>query len=115
MASSSSRPTTQPPKAQPKAAAKAAPKALQPPVQSQEKQLADYKEAFGLWDTDKDGFVSSADLGTMMRSLGMNPTEGMILYCIPSRFQHEVAVESSAAHPCTLIIGLIYQISHKHF
>jgi len=40
-----------------------------------EKQKAEYKEAFLLWDTNRDGKVSVKELGVMMRSLGANPTE----------------------------------------
>jgi len=43
-----------------------------------EKQIHEYKEAFALWDGDKDGKVGASDIGTMMRSLGMNPTEAEI-------------------------------------
>jgi len=41
-----------------------------------EKQKAEFKEAFLLWDTNRDGKVSVKELGVMMRSLGANPTEG---------------------------------------
>ena len=37
--------------------------------------IADFKEAFALFDRDGDGFVSSKELGTVMRSLGQNPSE----------------------------------------
>ena len=33
------------------------------------------KEAFHLFDTDKDGFISHDELATVMRSLGQNPTQ----------------------------------------
>lgn len=38
-------------------------------------QIAEFKEAFSLLDKDKDGAISSKELGTVMRSLGQNPTE----------------------------------------
>ena len=39
-----------------------------------EKQTKEYKEAFALFDKDKDGYISSDELATVMRSLGHNPT-----------------------------------------
>lgn len=40
-----------------------------------EEQLAEFKEAFALFDTDGDGAITTKELGTVMRSLGHNPTE----------------------------------------
>ena len=40
-----------------------------------EEQIAEFKEAFSLFDKDGDGTITSKDLGTVMRSLGENPTE----------------------------------------
>ena len=39
-----------------------------------EKTKKDYKEAFALFDKDKDGYISAEELTTVMRSLGQNPT-----------------------------------------
>ena len=38
-------------------------------------QIAEFKEAFVLFDNDGDGNISSSELSTVMRSLGQNPTE----------------------------------------
>ncbi|KAJ7295726.1 hypothetical protein O6H91_18G077000 [Diphasiastrum complanatum] len=38
-------------------------------------QIAEYNEAFGLYDTDRDGRITMAELITVMRALGQNPTE----------------------------------------
>ncbi len=40
-----------------------------------EEQIAEFKEAFSLFDRDGDGKITSKELGTVMRSLGQNPTE----------------------------------------
>jgi Ca2+-binding EF-hand superfamily protein len=38
-------------------------------------QIAEFKEAFALFDKDGDGTITTKELGTVMRSLGQNPTE----------------------------------------
>nr|BBB18807.1 calcium indicator protein GeNL(Ca2+)-440 [synthetic construct] len=40
-----------------------------------EEQIAEFKEAFSLFDKDGDGTITTRELGTVMRSLGQNPTE----------------------------------------
>ena len=40
-----------------------------------EDQVAEFKEAFALFDKDGDGTITTKELGTVMRSLGQNPTE----------------------------------------
>jgi len=40
-----------------------------------EDQVTEFKEAFSLFDRDGDGRITSKELGTVMRSLGQNPTE----------------------------------------
>lgn len=40
--------------------------------------IAEYKEAFSLFDKDGDGTINTSELGTVMRSLGQNPTEDEI-------------------------------------
>ena len=37
--------------------------------------LLEFKEAFSLFDKDGDGTITTKELGTVMRSLGQNPTE----------------------------------------
>ena len=37
--------------------------------------FAELKEAFGLFDKDGDGDISTKELGTVMRSLGQNPSD----------------------------------------
>lgn len=38
-------------------------------------QINEYKEVFSLFDVNNDGHVNTKELGTVMRSLGQNPSE----------------------------------------
>ena len=40
--------------------------------------LADYKETFSMFDKDGDGTIDATELGTVMHSLGVNPTDSEI-------------------------------------
>ncbi|DBA75242.1 TPA: hypothetical protein ACH3X1_010533 [Trebouxia sp. C0004] len=44
-------------------------------AQLTDEQVAEFKEAFALFDKDGDGTITTKELGTVMRSLGQNPTE----------------------------------------
>eukprot|EP00915_Cephaloidophora_sp_WS-2016_P002572 GHVH01003450.1.p1 GENE.GHVH01003450.1~~GHVH01003450.1.p1 ORF type:complete len:151 (+),score=41.48 GHVH01003450.1:52-504(+) len=57
-----------------------------------EDQIAEFKEAFALFDSDGDGTISSKELGTVMRSLGQNPTEAEL-----SDMINEVDVDGSGS------------------
>jgi len=39
-----------------------------------EEQIAEFKEAFSMFDKDGSGIIQATELGTVMRSLGQNPT-----------------------------------------
>ena len=39
-----------------------------------EEQLTEYREAFGMFDKNGDGTITINELGTVMKSLGTNPT-----------------------------------------
>eukprot|EP01056_Protomagalhaensia_sp_Gyna25_P002816 Protomagalhaensia_sp_Gyna_25__2815@NODE_262_length_4139_cov_252_860488_g203_i0_p3_GENE_NODE_262_length_4139_cov_252_860488_g203_i0NODE_262_length_4139_cov_252_860488_g203_i0_p3_ORF_typecomplete_len154_score45_84EFhand_7/PF13499_6/3_8e22EFhand_7/PF13499_6/2_5e13EFhand_6/PF13405_6/3_3e11EFhand_6/PF13405_6/0_00055EFhand_6/PF13405_6/6_3e10EFhand_1/PF00036_32/4_1e09EFhand_1/PF00036_32/1_8e08EFhand_1/PF00036_32/1_1e08EFhand_1/PF00036_32/8_9e02EFhand_8/PF13833_6/0_00023EFhand_8/PF13833_6/1e15EFhand_8/P len=41
-----------------------------------EEQIADFKEAFNLFDKDGDGLITAEELGIVMKNLGQNPTDG---------------------------------------
>lgn len=41
-----------------------------------EEQIAEFKEAFSLFDKDGDGAINTKELAQTMKSLGMDPTEG---------------------------------------
>lgn len=55
-----------------------------------EEQLDELKEAFAIYDKDRDGVITTRELGTVMRQLGHNPTEADILEMIK-----EIDVDSS--------------------
>ena len=48
--------------------------AVEHPELTQE-QIAEFQEAFSLFDKDKTGTIPTKELGTVLRSLGQNPTE----------------------------------------
>ena len=45
-------------------------------------EISEYKEAYQLFDKDGDGTISTRELGTLLRSLGQNPTEDEIVEMI---------------------------------
>ncbi|KAE9621662.1 putative EF-hand domain pair protein [Lupinus albus] len=40
-----------------------------------DEQISEFKKAFSFYDKDGDGYITTKELGTVMRSLGQNPTE----------------------------------------
>lgn len=42
-------------------------------------QLDELREAFAIYDLDGDGTITTRELGSVMRALGLNPTEAEIL------------------------------------
>lgn len=51
-------------------------------------QVAEFKEAFSLFDRDNDGRIQVGELGTLMRALGRNPTEAEVREHIKSLDPH---------------------------
>ncbi|XP_046853451.1 calmodulin-alpha-like [Xenia sp. Carnegie-2017] len=40
-----------------------------------EEQIEEYRDAFRFFDKDESGYITTKELGSIMRSLGQNPTE----------------------------------------
>lgn len=55
-------------------------------------QLDELKEAFAIYDLDGDGSITTRELGSVMRALGLNPTEAEIL-----NFIKEVDLDDSGS------------------
>ena len=56
--------------------------------------FVEFKEAFSLFDKDGDGTITTKELGTVMRSLGQNPTEAELQDMI-----NEVDADGMRRHP----------------
>lgn len=50
--------------------------------QMSSEQIADFSATFSLFDKDGDGTITTKELGTVMRSLGQNPSEEQLLEMI---------------------------------
>lgn len=59
--------------------------------------LTEFKEAFSLFDKDGDGTITTKELGTVMRSLGQNPTEAELQDMI-----NEVDADGELVPPATV-------------
>ncbi len=63
--------------------------------------FAEFKEAFSLFDKDGDGTITTKELGTVMRSLGQNPTEAELQDMI-----NEVDADGTALSPYRVYTGI---------
>lgn len=65
-------------------------------------QKSEFKEAFGLFDKDGDGSITTKELGTVIRSLGQNPTEEELQDMI-----NEVDADGSGTIECQEFLELM--------
>lgn len=72
-----------------------------------EEQIAEFKEAFSLFDKDGDGTITTKELGTVMRSLGQNPTEAELQDMI-----NEVDADGKQGFSCYKHVFAVYP--HRH-
>ena len=63
-----------------------------------EEQIAEFKEAFSLFDKDGDGTITTKELGTVMRSLGQNPTEAELQDMINEETWWQLMVATLSGH-----------------
>merc|ERR1712018_740053 len=67
-----------------------------------EEQVNEFREAFSLFDRDSDGTITTNELGTVMRSLGQNPTEGELQDMI-----NEVDIDGNGTIEFTEFLGMM--------
>ncbi|XP_018426761.1 PREDICTED: calmodulin-alpha-like [Nanorana parkeri] len=67
-----------------------------------EEQIAEFKEAFSLYDMDGDGTIATKELGTLMRSLGQGPTEAELQNMI-----HEVDADGNGRIDFPVFLALM--------
>lgn len=65
----------------------------------------EFKEAFSLFDKDGDGTITTKELGTVMRSLGQNPTEAELQDMI-----NEVDADGECHHLITIHVIIIIPV-----
>lgn len=69
-----------------------------------EEQIAEFKEAFSLFDKDGDGTITTKELGTVMRSLGQNPTEAELQVCGPCPKTTQNFRAARSCQPCAVAV-----------
>ncbi|KAH9369721.1 hypothetical protein HPB48_007688 [Haemaphysalis longicornis] len=55
-----------------------------------EEQISEFREAFTLYDKEGSGSIRASDLGTVMRSLGYNPTEAQVKEIVGSESRDNI-------------------------
>lgn len=68
--------------------------------------IAEFKEAFSLFDKNGDGYISSKELGIVMRSLGQNPTEAELQDMINEVDYDGRSLYQSTDNP---LVGILFQ------
>lgn len=84
-------------------------------------QLAEWKEAFQLFDKDGDGSIATTELGTVMRALGASPTQAEVAEMIKVRGCNALslltwattALISACVCAPALAVDLLTPASHK--
>ena len=67
-----------------------------------DEQIAEFKEAFQIFDKDGDGSITTKELGTVMRSLGQNPSGDEIRQMLS-----DVDEDKSETIDCKEFLGLM--------
>ncbi|KAF8332756.1 uncharacterized protein EI90DRAFT_3054282 [Cantharellus anzutake] len=70
--------------------------------QLSKEQKSEFREAFSLFDKDDDGAITTGELGSVMRSLGLNPTEAELLAMI-----REAGVDSNKTIDFLEFLGMM--------
>jgi len=74
-----------------------------------EEQIAEYKEAFALFDKSGTGVISSRELGNLMKSLGQNPTEAELRDLV-----NEIDINGDGVIDFHEFINLMAKQSHEN-
>lgn len=67
--------------------------------------FSEFKEAFSLFDKDGDGTITTKELGTVMRSLGQNPTEAELQDMINEVDADGKGFRTMNEHQCSFKFG----------
>ncbi|GIX92713.1 calmodulin [Caerostris extrusa] len=77
-----------------------------------EEQVAEFKEAFLLFDKDADGMITAAELGVVMRSLGQRPSEHELRKMVHMVDKDESKYFDSIFQSVQLSVGEVNSRSH---
>ena len=76
--------------------------------------FSEFKEAFSLFDKDGDGTITTKELGTVMRSLGQNPTEAELQDMINEVDADGKGCRTACECPCCVIqVQTCYKLSFR--
>lgn len=77
-----------------------------------EDQIAEFQEAFMLFDTKGDGMIPSAQVGEVLRALGQNPTEAEVKRLVANQ-KNESSSSTSARVSFETFIPILQAVSGK--